>query len=136
MSVHFEWTQDMTVGENTIDAQHRKLLSQLNTVIDLMVFGATPKEIAEAVGFFERYINEHLAYEEEYMKRRGFTEIEEHKGKHQDFRTKYAEFKDKLNDGSTSTAILVEMEAFLGRWWIEHIGHEDKKYYLALGAAE
>jgi hemerythrin-like metal-binding protein len=133
MNIHFEWTKEMSVGEDTIDAQHQKLLSQLNKVIDAMVFGPASKEVSEALGFFEQYINEHLSYEEGYMKRRGYLDIDEHEKKHQDFRNKYADFKKRLDSGTTSESILVEMEEFLGEWWLEHIGHEDKKYYLALG---
>jgi hemerythrin-like metal-binding protein len=134
--IHFDWTEDMSVGESTIDAQHQRLLSQLNKVIDAMVFGEASKEVAEALKFFEQYINEHLAYEEDYMQRRGYRDIDEHKKKHQDFRDKYADFKKKLDAGTTPESVLVEIEGFLGEWWLEHIGHEDRKYYLALGGVQ
>jgi len=132
-AIHFEWTESMSVGEIVIDAKHQKLLAQLNKVIDAMVFGAASIEVAEALGFFEHYVSGHLAYEEAYMQRRGYNDIVEHKKKHQKFRDTYADFKKKLDSGATSTNTLVEMEGFLGQWWIEHIGHEDQKYYLALG---
>ena len=130
-SFHFEWTKDMSVGEATIDAQHERLLGQVNTLIDAMVFGAASKEVAEAMHFFEQYIDEHLAYEEEYMEKLGFADIAEHKKKHDEFRAKYAAFKANLQGGHTSETMLVEIEGFLGWWWVNHIGHEDKKYYLA-----
>ena len=126
----------MSVGENTIDAQHQKLLAQLNKIIDAMFFGEASKEVAEAVHFFEAYVNEHLQYEEKYMERRGYADIEEHKQRHEDFRKKYANFKHTLESGQASETTLIEMEGFLGHWWTEHIGHEDKKYYLALGPSQ
>ncbi len=126
----------MSVGESTIDAQHQRLLSQLNKVIDAMGFGEASKEVAEALRFFEQYINEHLAYEENYMQQHGYRGIDEHKKKHKDFRDRYADFKKKLDSGTTPESVLVEMEGFLGNWWIEHIGHEDRKYYLALREAQ
>ena len=135
MNIHFEWTEDMSVGESASDAQHQKLLSQVNKLIDAMASGAASTEVAEALNFFEQYINEHLAYEEAYMQRRGFVDLEAHKKIHQSFRKKYADFKTKLNSGLVADDVLVEMEGFLGQWWIEHIGYEDKKYYLALGRA-
>ena len=126
----------MSVGEDTIDAQHQKLLAQLNKVIDATVFGATSSQVVEALRFFEQYVNEHLAYEEAYMQRRKYQGIEEHKKKHQEFRDTYADFKRKLESGVTPTKALIGIEGFLGEWWTEHIGHEDQKYYLALGNAE
>jgi hemerythrin len=134
-ALHFEWTEAMSVGEDTIDAQHRRLLAQLNKVIDAMASDATSEAAAEALRFFEQYVAEHLAYEEAYMQRRGYAEIEEHKKQHQAFRDTYAEFKMKLESGAAPFAVIVAMEEFLGEWWIHHIGREDQKYHRALGDA-
>lgn len=136
LNTHFDWTEKMSIGESTIDAQHQRLLSQLNKVIDAMMFGAESKEVAEALSFFEQYIKEHLAYEEDYMQRHGYFDLDEHKKKHQNFRDNYADFKKKLDSGMTPANVLVEIEGFLGNWWIEHIGDEDRKYYLALGRVQ
>jgi hemerythrin-like metal-binding protein len=130
-TAHFEWTPNMSVGESTIDAQHQKLLSQLNTVIDAMALGSNSAEVANALKFFEQYVNEHLAYEETYMRRHEYAELDAHKKAHEGFRRKYAEFKKQFDSGTTPFLLLVDMEGFLGQWWIEHIGHEDRKYYLA-----
>lgn len=135
-STHFEWTPDMTVGEPTIDAQHKRLLAQLNAVMDAMIYGATSEEVSSAVNFFKEYVDEHLAYEEAYMARRGYTDIAEHEKKHQDFRDTYQSFHDKLVAGVTPASLLMDMEVYLGEWWAGHILHEDKKYYLELGSAE
>lgn len=132
MLIHFEWTEDMSVGEGIIDRQHQKLLSQLNTIIDAMAFGITSVEVTGAVAFFEKYVNEHFSYEENYLQRRKYFGLEEHKKKHHIFRNKYADFKHKLDLGTTPRTVLIEMEEFLGQWFVEHIGREDKKYHLAL----
>lgn len=136
MSVYFEWKESMSVGEPTIDAQHQRLLAQVNKVIEAMVFGINSKEVAEAMSFFDSYINEHLTYEENYMQRRSYLDLDKHKQKHQDFRKKYAEFNEKLKAGKTSSELLIEMEEFLGNWWLSHIGYEDKKYHDALGGVK
>ena len=134
MSIHFEWTEDMSVGEKTIDAQHQRLLAQVNTLIDAMFFGKMSAEVTEALSFFETYINEHLAYEEAYMQERGFSDLEEHKRKHEVFRDKYKNFKSKMASDAIPDAALIEMEGFLGQWWVDHIGHEDRKYFLEFGS--
>jgi len=126
----------MSVGEHTIDAQHQRLLGQLNALIDAMVHGTVSKEVHTAVGFLEQYIKEHLEYEEEYMTRRGYDGLENHKTQHALFRQKYTDFKTKLESGNVPESTLVDIEGFLGQWWVEHIGHEDHKYFLALGPAD
>lgn len=134
-NAHFEWTPDMTVGEEMIDSQHQRLLAQLNKVIDAMIYGEASQEVASAVAFFGQYADEHLAYEEAYMDRRGYAAIEEHEKWHQEFRDTYADFKQKLEGHVTPDNLLMEMEVYLGSWWTNHILHEDKKYYEALGPA-
>lgn len=134
-NAHFEWTESMTVGEPTIDAQHKRLLAQLNAVIDAMIHGPNSKEVADAVAFFGKYADEHLAYEEAYMIRRKYSGLAEHLKRHQDFRDTYQRFKMKLADEVTPDRLLTEMEVYLGDWWTEHIRHEDKKYYEELGPA-
>jgi len=134
MSIHFEWSADLSVGEATIDAQHQRLLAQVNKLIDAMVYGAGSEEVASAVAFLGQYANEHLDYEEEYMERLGFKDLTQHKARHDDFRKKYDDFKTELASGKTSETVLIEMEEFLGQWWINHMGYEDRKYHEALGA--
>ncbi len=130
MSIHFEWKRDMSVGEDKIDTQHQGLLAQINKIIDTLVLGVDSKEIAEAFSFFEKYIENHFSYEEHYMKIHNYPEFEEHKKKHEDFSEKYFKFKDKFNKGEIdSNQLIMEIETYLGGWWIGHIGKEDKKYH-------
>jgi len=136
VSTHFEWTPDMSVGEETIDAQHQRLLAQLNKVIDAMLFGAESEEIVRAVDFFKTYADEHLAYEEAYMAQRGYSHLAEHQKYHDDFREKYRAFHEQLTSRHAPDGLLMEMEVYLGDWWMHHILLEDKKYYEALGPSE
>jgi hemerythrin-like metal-binding protein len=131
--IDFKWNESMSVGESTIDSQHQKLLGQLNKLIAAMAFGVSSSEVTEALSFFEMYVDEHLEYEEKYMKRRKYFDLDKHKLKHDDFRIKYVEFKKKFNTKNEPLNVLIEMEQFLGKWWLEHIGFEDKKFFIALG---
>ena len=124
----------MTVGDKTLDEQHQKLLAQLNKVIDAMAFGSSSAEVTNALNFFEKYVDEHLTYEEEYMERRGYQDLKEHKEKHEGFRVQYKDFKDQLEAGKLSVDDLIKIEKFLGEWWINHICYEDQQYHQSLGA--
>jgi hemerythrin-like metal-binding protein len=129
MKINFQWTKDMSVDENNIDHQHQRLLEQLNKVIEAMVFGTSSKEVSEAVSFFDQYFREHFVYEENYMREHRYPALEEHKVQHGDFIKKYFAFKDKLDSGTNSDKLIMEIETYLGKWWIEHIGKEDQKYH-------
>lgn len=129
---YFEWTKDMSVDEDNIDYQHQQLLEQLNKIIDVMFLGTKSKEVSEAVSFFEKYYKEHFSYEEYYMEKHNYPALEEHKSKHGDFIKKYFAFKEKLGKGVKLDELTMEIEKYLGKWWIEHIGREDQKYRLFL----
>ena len=95
-----------------------------------MVFGGVnSKEVSEAVGFFDEYIREHFSYEEEYMLKHHYPEIKKHIEKHHAFADNYISFKERLNGGAKLNDLIMEIEKYLGEWWIEHIGKEDKKYH-------
>jgi hemerythrin len=129
MSINFVWTKDLSVGEDHIDEQHKRLLSQVNKIIHIMTFGATSKEITETLYFFDEYINEHFIYEEDYMKKNKYPYIDEHKKKHKDFIKSYLLFKKQLYGGVKPERLIMDIETYLGQWWINHIGKEDKKYH-------
>ncbi len=129
MSTFFEWTENMSVGENKIDGQHKRLLGQVNKIIDALVYGVSSRELREAIKFFEEYIYDHLAYEEEYMKKINFPNIDEHIKQHKIFVENYSKFKNEFNNKTNEEGLAMEIERFIGNWWVEHIGYEDHKYY-------
>lgn len=132
MSIFFEWSENISVGNDTIDSQHKKLLTQINKIIKAITFNAEVLEIKEILTFFDDYINEHFSYEEKYMKSINYPYIEEHKEKHKDFIKNYIKFKDEFNKNINKDKIILDIENYIGKWWIDHIGKEDKKYQLFL----
>ncbi|MFA6257726.1 MAG: bacteriohemerythrin [Candidatus Paceibacterota bacterium] len=129
MSIYFEWTTSMSVGESHIDEQHKKLLSQINKIIDAISLGVKSKETSEAIGFFDDYIKEHFSYEEYYMQEHSYPFIEEHVSKHDNFIKNYVAFLGRLNSGENANDLIMEIKKYLGEWWINHIGKEDQKYH-------
>ncbi len=128
MDTKFEWTQKMSVTDNTIDEQHKQLLNQLNVLLEATIERKNKETIDETVVFLSKYIEDHLKYEEEYLAKHKYPNLEEHKEAHHYFEKKYEEFKKKIKETGPSDSMLLEVESFLGKWWIEHIEHEDKKY--------
>ncbi|MFA5095159.1 MAG: hemerythrin family protein [Candidatus Paceibacterota bacterium] len=130
MSIFFEWEENMSVGEETIDSQHKKLLAQVNKIINALAFGVHSKELEEVIKFFDEYIKEHFAYEEGYMSKIGYPKIEEHKKLHHNFFENYIKFKKEFEQNLNKDILAADIERYIGDWWLEHIGKEDKKYRL------
>ena len=57
MTIHFEWKNDFSVGEEIIDSQHKKLLNQVNKILDVVVFGIEAKAVQDnMISFLDEYI--------------------------------------------------------------------------------
>lgn len=126
----FEWTPAMSVFDENIDNQHKTLLNQVNVLLSYILEDKNDQVIADAVSFLDRYIFEHLAYEEKYMEIHKYPDIENHKKYHQDFIEHYNDFKKKFDLGVKKETLALEIEQYIGNWWIEHIGKADKKYAI------
>jgi hemerythrin-like metal-binding protein len=128
MKYLFEWTPEISVGEAKIDEQHKRLLGQTNTLLSYVIAEKNDAIVIDAVYFLDKYINEHFVYEEQYMAEHKFPEIKEHIKHHADFIEHYKSFKEKLLAGVSRESLALEIEQYIGNWWLEHIGKEDHKY--------
>jgi len=66
------------------------------------------------------------------MKKIGYPHLDEHVKMHGDFIQMYYKFKSEFNDGTNKDKLISDIESYVGEWWINHIGKEDKKYHLYL----
>ena len=128
MKYLFEWSPAISVHDNTLDGQHQKLLGQVNTLLSYIVAEKDPVVVNDAVLFLDKYIDEHFSYEEKYMMEHNYPQIDEHIKLHKDFIEKYKVFKEKLVAGVSKDTLALEIEQYIGNWWLTHIGMEDKKY--------
>ena len=128
MTDYFEWTKDMSVGDTHLDGQHQRLLSQINKIYEAIAHGATVKEVSEAIDFLEKYGKEHFYDEEAYMLKHQYPYEEEHHKEHYSFIKSSKLFKEKLGSGIDPREVILDIEAYLGQWWVKHIRQEDKKY--------
>ena len=128
MKYLFEWTPEMSVYDVIIDEQHKRLLGEVNTLLSYVVAEKNDEMISQAISFLDRYITEHLYYEEQYMEDHKFPLLKEHLKLHKDFIDHYNFFKKQFDAGVSRETLAFEIEQYIGNWWIEHIGKEDHKY--------
>ncbi|HEY5762922.1 MAG TPA: hemerythrin domain-containing protein, partial [Rhodocyclaceae bacterium] len=67
----FVWQESFSVGDATIDAQHRRIIEILNLLYDLLHSDAVGEDLTNGLRevFWElhSYVAEHFAYEEQRM---------------------------------------------------------------------
>ncbi|MEZ5583158.1 MAG: bacteriohemerythrin [Candidatus Competibacteraceae bacterium] len=135
MSTIAEWSDELSVGIQEIDEQHKALLNILNELND-GIHGVRRKEVRlEILDKLIEYTKTHFAVEESLMRIFAYPRYEEHKQEHDKLIAEIHGFRVKfLEDASAPT---YELLIFLKRWLTNHIMKVDKHYeehFLKMGA--
>ena len=130
MSTYVPWKDFYSVGEESLDAQHRQVLSLINDLYDARNAG---REYAELAAFLDRmvlYTMNHFKHEEQMMQACGYPDFDNHKAEHDRMRRRTAGLRTNVNLVTGS-----DLLSFLKDWWVNHIQSEDKCYVPYLSAA-
>ena len=123
---YVEWKDEYSVGLDSIDHQHKKLLSLINQLQTAVEYSTGEEFEREALDALVDYTKTHFTYEEGLMKDNGYPDYEPHKAQHEKMvkhvEEVLSEF-EKDRDTAMTNAI-----AFLKDWLINHINGTDKQY--------
>ena len=100
--------------------------------------------IRGTIDFFEKYVMEHLSYEEKYMQKHKYPNLNNHKKIHQNFIGYFKKFKGEFDvsyrseefSSRTVKDLLSKAEKFLEEWWVNHILTKDHQYATYIRAHE
>ncbi len=124
------WTEELAVGVEAIDRQHRELFDAAARLIEGVGRGGVTGEVARTISFLEEYVTNHFALEELYMKRKYYPAYPSHKAEHTAFIADFYDLREKLDLDGTTPELVTRLAEWLGGWLVEHIGRQDR----ALGA--
>lgn len=125
----FAWSPALATGDANIDRQHQQIFEYTNKLLDSIIEGTSRVETAQSVlDFLDTYIIEHFAYEEGFMLKEGYPDMDRHHDMHADFSRRYASLKDILIKSDYEDSHIIELESFIGNWLTAHILQEDMKY--------
>jgi len=130
-----EWSDELSVGIEEIDAQHKvlaELINKMHTAIQDRHGNQVVREILEELSDYTRI---HFAVEESLMRILDYPGYEEHHEQHQQLLEQVVELKTKVDEGKASIGF--ELMHFLKLWLTKHIMEEDMNYsgfFLAAGA--
>jgi len=127
--MEMEWNESLSVGDATIDEQHKTLFAHIEQLLDQVIGGQGETVINETIVYLDRYITEHFSHEEKYMKEHGYPELDWHKEIHTGFSKEYDDLKKEVAAGGTSRILAERLGAFLSRWWVNHVRVVDQKYH-------
>jgi len=125
-----EWSQEMSVGSETLDGHHKILIDCLNQLAPLIDHEDRKDEIRVIVDKLEDFVLIHFSEEEQFMKQAGYPGWRAHKELHDGMYDLVFSLKSDLEHGRLLNAHTIYDALY--DWLIKHILGEDQKYVSVL----
>jgi hemerythrin len=129
----FAWQDDYSVGDASIDAQHRRIIDILNLLHDLLHSEAVGDDFTHGLRevFWElhAYVAEHFTYEEQRMAEAQVpaAELSAHRAEHARLTERIVGFENAIANGD-GEAIAKVLPFLYGDWLVAHICGSDQRY--------
>jgi len=120
-----QWTDELSVQIDSIDAQHKKLVDIINAMHEAMQVGKANDFMRRILADLTAYTQDHFAYEERLFKRHGYAQAAVHHDSHAILIEQLKELQGQMEQGR---AISIKVFSFLKKWLSEHILKEDRQY--------
>jgi hemerythrin len=124
---HYIWTNDLNVGEETIDAQHKWLVDTYNYLMSTYKTDLTSDWLITSLTHLYEYTENHFGYEESLQIKYRFPDYERHKQLHAAFKQSALDLVERVKTEGPSEDIKLTLNAVIGAWLIKHIKEEDLK---------
>ncbi|MEA3278906.1 MAG: bacteriohemerythrin [Pseudomonadota bacterium] len=135
MAKFVEWSDDLSVGIEEIDDQHKVLVGLVNEMHDAIHQRHGSDAVRGVLASLVDYTRIHFAVEESLMRILGYPDYDAHKEEHEALVQQMNELQHKVD--TRKTAIGFELMHFLKVWLTKHIMETDREYsdfFLKAGA--
>ena len=119
------WTDQLNLGIEVIDQQHRRIVEYINQLDDARSRGLSRDEISWLIGELVDYTISHFGFEESMQEEAGYPFSKSHKKVHDLFAQRVNSFKERLDKGEDVTK---ELNSMLVTWLFNHIKRDDLDY--------
>lgn len=129
-----EWKPEYSVGDPTIDHEHRELVDLVNTAAAAILERRPDTDIDRAFGDLFRAISAHFALEEEQMRRADYDELGAHKSDHERLLDELRDLMDSApaQPDDAAERLIRALEA----WFSNHFRIHDARLHGKLGPHE
>lgn len=127
----FIWTEQLNVGIEVIDQQHRRIVEYINQLDDARSNGHSRAEIGYLIGDLVDYTISHFGFEESLQEEAGYPFAKSHKKVHDLFAQRVSDFQARFDRGED---ISRGLNSLLVTWLFNHIKRDDADYVDAVKA--
>ena len=118
------WTRQLSIGNATLDSEHRNLLGMVNG-IEHAIKTRDSAALLRAFKLLVNYVHAHFTNEEKFAQVTNIP-FDQHKLSHQHLQKELQHTVDELETGGVWAEYAIEhYPQFLKEWLIEHITKED-----------
>jgi len=120
------WTEDLSVGVELIDQQHKELFDHINRFTDAMFDGKAKEEVGKLLTFLADYVVLHFGAEEKLMFQHQYPAYESHKEVHDRFVHEFIKVKTRYDAGEMNSSSIITVFDGMWTWLRQHIRVTDK----------
>ncbi len=121
-----EWSPDLSVGIDFMDADHRRLMELVTELHDLVEAGQAQTAAMEKLDELVDFTQQHFRLEERLMEENDYDGFEQHRQGHELLLQDVADLRQHLEAEGQSAE--PEVMIFLKDWLIRHIHDSDKDF--------
>jgi len=121
------WTEDLAVGVDKIDDQHKELFRRVQGLLDACKAGRGKDAVVDTIHFLESYVIEHFSAEENLQREVAYPEYLNHKAVHDKFLEDVAALRKSLDEEGPGLSTIATTNTMVVDWLINHIKRMDKK---------
>ncbi|TKB08553.1 bacteriohemerythrin [Desulforhopalus sp. IMCC35007] len=120
------WSQNLSVGINSIDEQHKVLVNLINELYKQMHAGLGKEAVGKTLGRLIDYTAKHFKYEEKLFAEHRYPEQKAHQELHDKLVGQVVAFQEEFTRGEKDVSL--ELMEFLKEWLLTHIKKKDMAY--------
>lgn len=123
-----QWTDDLSVGVDLIDEQHKMLVKRLNDLHAAVAAHQGQNAISSTLGFLIEYAHFHFETEEKYMAESNYPGMEHHQGEHGEYKKTLASLEQDFKEDGATHELAERIDTLLVNWFIDHILAVDMQF--------
>jgi diguanylate cyclase (GGDEF)-like protein/hemerythrin-like metal-binding protein len=124
----FEWTQDLAVGIEEIDNQHKELIKRMDNLLEAISQGKGRQELHSILKFMEDYCRIHFVMEERLMLTYYYPKYQAHKAVHAKFIDELNNLKNEFETIGAVLSLVMRVQSKTIDWLTDHIAKVDKQW--------
>lgn len=124
----FEWTQNLAVGIELIDEQHKMLFQRANDVSQSIDSGQGLTQIIKTLDFLIDYTHFHFSTEENHMQANNYPGLEAHQASHRELITTLNDLERDFKEEGATNQLAEALNSFLNNWLVKHIRGIDVRF--------